>query len=128
MERLVRENPKARILALSVYSPFPGTPLFETCRSMGFTAPDDLESWTSIQYDRNNFPGFTEADSRFIEDAHYLSGFLDGRTFRTTSLRLGPLRELLGATVRWRARHREWRLRTLMALRRWIRRRTSAAP
>lgn len=122
MERLVRENPKARILPLSLYSPFPGTPLFETCTAMGFEAPSDLESWTRVRYDRNNFPGFTTADSQFLEDAHYLSGFLDGRTFRTTSLRLAPLRAWLGATVRWRARHRRWGVRLLMAVRRWRRR------
>ncbi|MFN7955126.1 MAG: radical SAM protein [bacterium] len=126
MERLVRENPKARILPLSLYSPFPGTPLFETCTSLGFQAPTDLESWTRIRYDRNNFPGYTAADSRFLEDVHYLSGFLDGRTFRTTSLGLAPLRAWLGRTVRWRARHRRWGGRVLMTLRRWRRERIRA--
>ena len=127
MERLVRDNPNARILPLSIYSPFPGTPLFETCLSMGFSAPDDLEGWTRVRYDRNNFPGFTADDSRFIEDAHYLSGFLDGRTFRTVSMRFGALRSWVGAAVRLRARHRAWRFRPLMALRRWLRQRSRAA-
>ncbi|MCC6900699.1 MAG: B12-binding domain-containing radical SAM protein [Polyangiaceae bacterium] len=126
MERLVRDNPNARILPLSIYSPFPGTPLFETCLSMGFTAPEDLEGWTRVRYDRNNFPGFTADDSRFIEDAHYLSGFLDGRTFRTVSMRFAALRGWVGAVVRLRARHRLWRVRPLMALRRWLRQRSRA--
>ena len=126
MERLVRENPKARILPLSIYSPFPGTPLFETCIGMGFEPPSGLESWASIRYDRNNFPGFSSDDAKFVEDAHYFTGLLDGRTFRTVTHRWAGLHALLGAVARWRARHRWWSYRGLMGLRRWRRRRASA--
>lgn len=50
-DRLMRENPKAT-RSFNLYTPFPGTELFDKVVEMGYREPGRLEDWTKLSYRR----------------------------------------------------------------------------
>lgn len=47
--RLTDENPRA-VKTFNIYTPYPGTKLYDTCRQLGLIPPKNLESWASFNY------------------------------------------------------------------------------
>jgi len=45
--RLLRENPKSRLAAFYVLTPYPGTELFDVAVNLGFKAPTSLAGWAN---------------------------------------------------------------------------------
>ena len=56
---LVKGNKNAYTLFL-IYTPYPGTPLFEKAVDLGFVPPDKLEEWSKFNYDNwaTEFPSW----------------------------------------------------------------------
>jgi anaerobic magnesium-protoporphyrin IX monomethyl ester cyclase len=82
MSALLSENPEAQIPGMSLYAPFPGTPLFEECLRRGMKAPDTLQAWSAISYTEVNFDGFDPRERRAFRKAALLSQFLDAKNLR----------------------------------------------
>ncbi len=80
MVRLVEENEDAGTTNLQLYSPYPGTELFDFCREQGFREPDKLEDWAGSNWNRIDYGWLTKKERRFLERASYFTYFLDGRT------------------------------------------------
>ena len=51
--KLIKENPRAYIHPLSLFTPLPGTELTEQSKQWGYQEPQNLESW--IETSRHNF-------------------------------------------------------------------------
>ena len=51
MLKLNEEYPKANFLGPSIYTPYPGTPLYHKCIEMGFKPPKRLEDWAGFGWD-----------------------------------------------------------------------------
>jgi anaerobic magnesium-protoporphyrin IX monomethyl ester cyclase len=77
MDHLLKENPEAIVYKLQLYTPFPGTTLFEEVSGLGMTFPATLEGWAGYHYDHINYKGFTDEHRRFLEDFHLYTTFLD---------------------------------------------------
>ena len=79
------QDPEAQIFGPSIYSPFPGTPLFDRAVELGFKEPKALEDW--IDYDRSRSsvgPWISRKDAGFFEEAKHLARTAYG-TGRQTS-------------------------------------------
>jgi radical SAM superfamily enzyme YgiQ (UPF0313 family) len=80
MLRLVRENPRSRTTPLQLYTPYPGTPLYDYCLQKGLQAPDRFEDWSEWGWERCSSGRLSPSIRRFLEKAAYFTFFLDGKT------------------------------------------------
>ncbi len=78
MNTLVEENPSAKVV-LSIFSPFPGTPLFDICVERGMKNPQRLEEWIDLEYSKINYSesNKTREEIEFLEDVHHFAHFLN---------------------------------------------------
>lgn len=84
MVRLLKENPDACVTALKIYTPFPGTELYDRCLQLGMAVPTDLQGWSEFDY---NSAYFTK--DRRLEKLSYITYFLDHKNmvnFTTSKL------------------------------------------
>ena len=82
MDRLLAENPDAHIPGMSLYAPFPGTPLFDECLRRGMKVPETLEEWSAVSYTELNFKGFDLDEQRFFRRMALLSSFFDFKNLK----------------------------------------------
>jgi anaerobic magnesium-protoporphyrin IX monomethyl ester cyclase len=80
MLRLVRENPQARTTPLQLYTPYPGTPLYDYCLQSGLRAPERFEEWSYWGWEDCSSDWLPPPTRAFLERAAYFTFFLDGKT------------------------------------------------
>lgn len=71
--RLLRANPDTYIYPLWIYTPYPGTPMYEEAIALGFRPPSSLAEWAGYSWDRSHIPWVT--DIARIEAMHVLGQF-----------------------------------------------------
>ncbi|HUT21067.1 MAG TPA: radical SAM protein [Anaerolineae bacterium] len=104
MARLVRDNPQAYTTPLQLYSPYPGTDLFDYCVEQGMPVPQDLEGWAESGWEHIDYSWLTPGEEAFLQRAAYFTFFLDGKTV-PESTRSAPLR-LVAKLYGWLVRAR----------------------
>lgn len=57
MLKIKRDNPKARFETIFLYTPFPGTPLWNTAMKYELKPPETLEGWTKWQFEEYDDEG-----------------------------------------------------------------------
>jgi len=55
--RIKRDNPKARFETIFLYTPFPGTPLWNVAKEHGLKPPTKLEDWAKWQFEEYDDEG-----------------------------------------------------------------------
>jgi anaerobic magnesium-protoporphyrin IX monomethyl ester cyclase len=76
--KLLEQNPNAGISGFYIYTPYPGTGLFETAIQHGFIAPDSLEQWAIYNRQHINTP-WIQPHIEMLQMLVYSSKFIDGR-------------------------------------------------
>lgn len=104
MVALVHENPDAYTTPVQLYSPYPGTALYDYCVQTGAAMPQTLEGWTESGWEHIDYRWLTPAEERFLQKAAYFTFFLDGKTV-AESMR-SPLLRLLARFYGWTVRQR----------------------
>ncbi|MBZ0251963.1 MAG: B12-binding domain-containing radical SAM protein [Candidatus Methylomirabilis sp.] len=66
MAQLHDDNPTMYTYGLSLFSPFPGTRLFDLSVERGMRAPKRLEDWCTFQYNNLNYIEFPKDDAAFF--------------------------------------------------------------
>jgi len=75
-DRLIRENPNAGIWPPSIYTPYPGTPLFDEAVKNGFKVPEKLEDFETLVWAKANIPWLTKEEAKKIRAVSYImSGY-----------------------------------------------------
>jgi radical SAM superfamily enzyme YgiQ (UPF0313 family) len=80
MVRLVQDNPSAYTTPIQLYSPYPGTALYDYCVESGMAVPEDLEGWTESGWEHIDYSWLSEQEEQFLQRAAYFTFFLDGKT------------------------------------------------
>ena len=80
MMKLIRENPSASLTQLKVFTPFPGTELFNTCLKHGLKPPKTFEEWSNFGYSSATYEWRSKKERRFLEKLAYITLFLDPKT------------------------------------------------
>jgi len=105
MRHLKKENPIAQHHAISVYTPYPGTPLYELAIQNGFVPPDTLEGWSKVYWGSKFLEKSLSAVPRkFIDDVQDLS-YLTSDWFKYTApkwLKIGGWPLLKWLEFRWK--------------------------
>jgi radical SAM superfamily enzyme YgiQ (UPF0313 family) len=70
---LLRGDPRRRIYGPSLYTPYPGTPLYDRCLELGFRPPGDLAGWAEYHWQRLNLPWLVRGRARFQERAAWVA-------------------------------------------------------
>jgi hypothetical protein len=107
---------------VQLYSPYPGTPLYEYCLRDGLEMPQSLEAWTTSGWEHIDYSWLTPQEEQFLQNAAYFTFFLDGKTV-ADSLR-SPLMRLAARLYSWlvrqRVRLRFYDLMPEVALIKWV--------
>jgi anaerobic magnesium-protoporphyrin IX monomethyl ester cyclase len=104
MARLVRDNPDAYTTPVQLYSPYPGTELYEYCVEQGMDFPQDLEGWTESGWEHIDYSWLDPQEEQFLQKAAYFTFFLDGKTVAESMS--SPLMQLAARSYGWWVRLR----------------------
>ncbi len=80
MVQLVSENDRAQTTPLQLYTPYPGTPLYDYCVSNGMQMPTRFEQWSDWGWEHCESEWLEPEEKRFLRKAAYFTFFLDGHT------------------------------------------------
>ncbi len=117
MFELVAENRNAGLTPVAIYTPYPGTTLYDKAKLVyGMEFPDTLEGWSHFHFGENNNPFLSPRQRNFISKVNVMSRFFERRAFeRFSENRFKPIMMLLYdvyyRTLRLRLR---WRFFELM--------------
>lgn len=78
MQKLHEVNPNFRNSPVYHYTPFPGTPMFESAVADGFVPPKTMEEWASFSYEGNGFVHIGSQKPEFYERL-YVATLLNDR-------------------------------------------------
>jgi len=121
IHELLRGDPRRNVYGPALYTPYPGTPLYQRSLELGFEAPRDLSEWANFHWGELNLPWLDGRTARLEESSAFLVEHASPGLHRfyrpwfalrfaalVRSGRLGPLpeRRLLGLAKRLR---RWWR-------------------
>ena len=80
MFRLLRDNPRARILSAFCLTPQPGTRLLQEAEKDGFTFPGALREWARLDGSTIITPWFTEKEKADLNFLFFASLFIDQKS------------------------------------------------
>lgn len=93
MLELLSENPQAGVAPVAIYTPYPGTTLYDKARLVhGMQFPETLEGWSRFHFGENNNPFLSARQKSFIGKVNVMSRFFERRAFeRFSENRFKPL-------------------------------------
>lgn len=68
IDKLRYENANLDLPFLNIYTPWPGTNLFDLAIKKGFEPPNSLEGWSKFNWNSCNVPWLNEKFSKFLEE------------------------------------------------------------
>jgi len=68
IDKLKKENGNLEIPFLNIYTPWPGTQLYNLAKNKNFKPPDNLEGWVKYNWNSCNLPWLNRNISNFIEE------------------------------------------------------------
>ena len=117
MFELAANNPNAGLAPVAIYTPYPGTTLYDKAKLVyGMEFPDTLEGWSHFHFAHNNNPFLSDQQKKFISKVNVMSRFFERRAFeRFSQNRFKPiLMFLFDAYYRYLRLRLRWRFFGLM--------------
>jgi len=82
MFELLSENPNAGVTPVMIYTPYPGTTLYDKARlAHGAVFPDTLEGWSRFHFAVNNNYFLSPQQKKFVSKINTISKFFERRGF-----------------------------------------------
>ena len=105
--RLTDENPRA-VKTFNIYTPYPGTELYDYCVQLGLIPPQRLEDWATFNFRtvHRNAPWVLPETRRLVEGLDFPLMFLGKGHFVTPYKKTNPLAVALARMYYPLARHR----------------------
>lgn len=93
MFELASQNQNAGLAPVAIYTPYPGTTLYDKARLVyGMKFPNSLEGWSRFHFARNNNPFLSGRQKKFISKVNVMSRFFERKAFeRFSQNRFKPL-------------------------------------
>ncbi len=112
MFELHANNSNAGLAPVAIYTPYPGTTLFDKAKLVyGMEFPDTLRGWSTFHFAENNNPFLSDRQKRFVTKVNVMSKFFERKAFeRFCNNRFKPLMmgiysvyyRVLRTRLRWR--------------------------
>lgn len=112
MRRLLRDNPNVSTTPLSIYTPYPGTPLFDLCLAKGLSNfPSTLDEWADYDWVEARHSFLDKRRIKHLNRLNVMSRFFDRKAFerfggRWMRLPVMAFYGLYHALIEWRLKHR----------------------
>ncbi|MFH1544808.1 MAG: radical SAM protein, partial [archaeon] len=106
IERL-SEIDNRHYISIFIYTPFPGSPLYDVCLQNGVSEPQSLEEWSKINLNETNLPWVSQ---KYVDIVDQLQGFVFLYTtflydnFKDSKFK--PIHLLFRKSAEFRLRHR----------------------
>lgn len=100
MRAIKVQNPYERIPAWRIYTPYPGTELYEVAVQEGFRPPATLAGWSKFNFETVKIPWLSWRQKQIIKNVAWLAKFL-----RLQDKKLSWQHKLFGQWVDWRFRN-----------------------
>ncbi len=127
MNRLLTENPDTFVFKLQLFTPFPGTELFDYMRKLGMKFPTSLKGWETYHYDQIHYTGFSKKHRNFLKDMNFYTLFLDRKFLNGQSKYFSLVSNLYSKILRLRinrglysAMYELYPLKILRKIRSWL--------
>ncbi|MGD9015035.1 MAG: radical SAM protein [Candidatus Omnitrophota bacterium] len=121
--RLIREYPQI-IKKLHIYTPLPGTELFDSSIRNGLILPQKLQDWIRFNYRTINLPWLSKEMWGLLRMLNFCSIFLEYNSFFNPEIRMSPFVRLAARLyrpiARWRVEKLIWRFPLEMKLADWL--------
>ncbi len=84
MMELYLRNPGVKFLGPKIYTPFPGTPLYEKCVRSGFKPPQKTEDWVSFDWrtEESHLPLFAPRYTKWMKKSVSVSNYFFMNDFK----------------------------------------------
>jgi len=105
--RIVKENEKALIANVAIFSPFPGCKMSDEVIKMGYSPPTNLRDWGNLSYTTTSMPFIDKKLGKKLENISHMSRFIDGRSVKrylTTRPLMWNVANIYSKIVRYRWR------------------------
>jgi radical SAM superfamily enzyme YgiQ (UPF0313 family) len=83
MINLHRNYKEAYLAPLKIFTPFPGTELYNTCLKLGMKIPKNLEDWGNFDFNTPMDGWRSKKMNNFLEKMSYITSFIDGKSLAT---------------------------------------------
>ena len=117
MFELLSTNPNAGTAPVAIYTPYPGTTLYDKARLVyNMEFPETLEGWSHFHFGENNNPFLSPRQKGFISKINVMSRFFERKAFeRFCDNRFKPLlMAIYGVYYRYLRLRLRWRFFELM--------------
>ncbi len=104
---LLRIHPHACSSPIYIYTPYPGTEMYELSCKQGFEPPGTLREWGEVgHWDVLNLKGGGDAEKRLREGLYFVSNFLDRKAHTYDApLPVRVLSDIYRPIARWRVKN-----------------------
>ncbi|MBU1956139.1 B12-binding domain-containing radical SAM protein, partial [Patescibacteria group bacterium] len=106
IDKLKRDNSKAIIHGVNIFTPFPGTVLFKICKKEGLKEPIKIGEWVKFHHLKFLTPKMSKKEKQIVKSIHNLSYFTSQITYdnlpKTLRIISYPLKKW--AEYRWKKR------------------------
>lgn len=75
--RLLKDNKNAIVSQFLIFTPYPGTALFDMAVERGFKPPDKLEGWSALRFEKTSLPWQEDGTTEILRMLAFTSWFLD---------------------------------------------------
>lgn len=121
MRRLLQDNPQTHVYSLNIYSPYPGTPLYEKCKEDGMQSPQKLIEWTRTDCLEPYAKQSGVKERAFYTKAQIMTTYIDRKIWQHQRGIKGWLKRLYSRVVQFRIKHDWYGLMPEIALLRVLR-------
>ena len=76
--KLYHDNKKAKSSAINIYTPYPGTELYDETIKMGFKEPETLDEWSQYSFEKTEPVWLPKEQQRLVKSLFFSSLFMTG--------------------------------------------------
>ena len=123
MLQVRRDNPRALTTPLKVFTPLPGTELYDLAMEHGFKPPQTLQGWARYSHNLANFQWGSPRDVQLLERISWFTCFLDEQQMQILFGKNPLLRGAISAyarVARLRCQHHAYRFTPEVAVMRAV--------
>ncbi len=100
IQKMKQLDPGIRIPAWRVYTPYPGTNLYQLSIDNGFVPPKDLEEWVNYDFNTIKMPWVKGRRKKIIESVSFLNAYLGLKWIKSKGI-IPTLKRFFGYMVNW---------------------------
>ena len=109
MRNVILENEDATFYGLNIYSPYPGTKLYDICIKDGMKQPETLKEWATRDFLEPFIEKCDKSDRGFFIKAEMMARYMDPKVWQKTGGLIGFMKNAYSHFIRFRVKYNFYR-------------------